>query len=130
MANQGHPVVQDVLAATKGKAVLYDPFFADFISSLNVPCMELTDISAIPDAIASALPDLPVVSDEEVGVIFHTSGTTSGMPKPVPETHKWLRCQAQIQWPAIWQGGDGQAIVNNLGSFANVGSATSMSFSY
>ncbi|KAF4623795.1 hypothetical protein D9613_001287 [Agrocybe pediades] len=130
MANRIQPVVQDVLAATKGKAVLYDPYFADYLEPLlaqGVACMELADISTIANA-EDELPPPPVVGDDEIGVIFHTSGTTSGIPKPVPEMHKWLRCQAQIQWPAIWQGGEGQAVVNNLGSFANVGSATTISY--
>lgn len=129
MAIQGSLVIKDVLTATGAKAVLFDQFFAAFISQLPCPCMELIDVTSIIQysLLPSELPDLPAVNDTDIAVIFHTSGTTSGKPKPVPETHNWLRCQAQIQWTAIWQGGSQQAVVNNLGSFANVGSATSTS---
>jgi acyl-CoA synthetase (AMP-forming)/AMP-acid ligase II len=118
--------VPSVLSLTNGKAILYDPFYSSAVASLSYPSIPLlSDLSSLPPLGDRKLPDLPIVADDAVGVIFHTSGTTGGRPKPVPETHKWLRCQAQVQWPAIWQGGDVQGVVNNLGSFANVGSATS-----
>lgn len=121
--------VPSVLSLTNGKAILYDPFYSSAVASLSYPSISLvSDLSLLPPLGDRKLPDLPIVPDDAVGVIFHTSGTTGGRPKPVPETHKWLRCQAQVQWPAIWQGGDVQGVVNNLGSFANVGSATSKSF--
>ncbi|KAJ3512855.1 hypothetical protein NLJ89_g3283 [Agrocybe chaxingu] len=127
MAVQGNPVIKDMLAATHGKAVLYDPFFSDFVTDIAVSMPLITDLSSV-GPLSRTLPDIPNATDDEIGIIFHTSGTTSGKPKPVPETHKWLRCQAQIQWVAIWQGGSEQAVVNNLGSFANVGSATTISY--
>ncbi|CAA7268855.1 unnamed protein product [Cyclocybe aegerita] len=127
MAVQGHPVIKDMLTATQGKAILYDPFFADFVNDIAISMPLITDLSSV-DPLSRRLPDIPNSTDDEIGIIFHTSGTTSGKPKPVPETHKWLRCQAQIQWAAIWQGGSEQAVVNNLGSFANVGSATTISY--
>ncbi|KAF8194081.1 acetyl-CoA synthetase-like protein [Pholiota molesta] len=121
--------VPSVLSLTNGKAILYDPFYSAAVASLSFPSISLlSDLSSLPPLGDRKLPDLPIVPDDAVGVIFHTSGTTGGRPKPVPETHKWLRCQAQVQWPAIWQGGDVQGVVNNLGSFANVGSATTVSY--
>lgn len=124
MAVSGEPVIKDLLSLTNGKTVIYDPFFKDFVNDIPVPCLEIPDLTSVTP-LSCTLPDVPKVRDDEVGMIFHTSGTTSGKPKPVPETHKWLRCQAQVQWPAIYQGNCVQAVVNNLGSFANVGSATS-----
>ncbi|KAF9477030.1 acetyl-CoA synthetase-like protein [Pholiota conissans] len=125
-----HDAVPSVLSMTQGKAILYDPFFSSAIASLPYKCIALVnDLNLLPLLGDRKLPAIPDVPDDALGVIFHTSGTTGGRPKPVPETHKWLRCQAQVQWPAIWQGGDDvQGVVNNLGSFANVGSATTVSY--
>lgn len=126
MSLQGRPIIQDLLEATGGKALLYDPSFVDDAKNIsNIPSIVVPDIQTIP-ALQKELPELPDVQDVDMGMIFHTSGTTSGRPKPVPETHQWLRCQAQVQWPGIWQGKFAtQGMFNNLGSFSNVGSATS-----
>ncbi|KAF8174893.1 acetyl-CoA synthetase-like protein [Pholiota molesta] len=121
--------IPSLLSLTNAKAILYDPLYSSAVASLSYPNFPLViDLKSLPPLGDRKLPDLPIVPDDAVAVIFHTSGTTGGRPKPVPETHKWLRCQAQIQCSAVWQGGDVQAIVNNLGSFANVGSATTVSY--
>lgn len=128
MSFQGRPVIHYLLEVTGGKALLYDPTLTDDVKDIShIPCIVVPDVETIPALqVRQKLPDLPDVQDVDMGMIFHTSGTTSGKPKPVPETHRWLRCQAQVQWPGIWQGEfEKQGMFNNLGSFANVGSATS-----
>ncbi|KAJ7509711.1 acetyl-CoA synthetase-like protein [Mycena galericulata] len=123
------PIVHDLLAKTGGKALIYDPSFAEHVAGASeFPSLPIPDLSGL--SVPSSLPVLPKVAPDDIALIFHTSGTTSGIPKPVPETHRWLRCQAQVQWPNIWQcypNGE-PLVVNNIGSFANVGSATTITY--
>ncbi|KAJ7117479.1 hypothetical protein C8R44DRAFT_879044 [Mycena epipterygia] len=100
-------IVHDLLAKTGGKALVYDPSFAKLV--VDVP---------FPDPSAFLRLPLPF--------LLCPNGTASGIPNPVPETHRWLKSQAQVQWPSIWQcyQDDRALVVNNIGSFANVGSAT------
>ncbi|KAJ7846028.1 acetyl-CoA synthetase-like protein [Mycena olivaceomarginata] len=131
-ANCHIPVIRDLFAKTGGKALLFDPKFTGLVeeSDIGLPSQVIPDLNNLP-AVSSPLPDLPEVTPDDIALIFHTSGTTSGIPKPVPETHRWLKCQAQVQWPNLMQcyREDGRPlVVNNLGSFANIGSATTMSY--
>ncbi|KAJ6530077.1 acetyl-CoA synthetase-like protein [Mycena vulgaris] len=122
-------IVRDLLAKTGGKALVYDPTFAARVVGVPLPHQVIPALASMPPRVVP-LPALPEVAPEDIALIFHTSGTTSGIPKPVPETHRWLRSQAQVHWPSIWQCyPDGRAlVVNNIGSFANVGSATTISY--
>lgn len=123
--DQGAPVIRDILATTNGKALLFDISFIDDVKGLAMPCLPIPGLQTIPEPTVT-LPSLPDVDLDDMALIFHTSGTTSGRPKPVPETHRWLRCHADIQWQEMWQGNFvGQDVFNNIGSFANVATATS-----
>ncbi|KAJ6570813.1 hypothetical protein DFH09DRAFT_1462718, partial [Mycena vulgaris] len=56
-------------------------------------------------------------------MIFHTSGTTSGKPKPIPESHRWFRFETE-QWRGLCQGSsESQNLFNNIVSFGHVDSA-------
>ena len=60
-------------------------------------------------------------------MIFHTSGTTNGRPKPVPQTHRWLVAEAEVSYKAVIQcypENGGQIVWNNIGSFASIGAAS------
>ena len=72
------------------------------------------------------LNDFPDVSADDVAVIFHTSGTTGGRPKPVPQTHKWLVSEGEVTWKCVIQRHpEGQQhVFNNIGSFASIGAAS------
>ncbi|KAJ7983251.1 acetyl-CoA synthetase-like protein [Mycena polygramma] len=122
-------IVGDLLAKTRGKVLIFEPSFASLVFDIGVPRVAIPDLADLPSAY-SPLPPLPDVNSDDIALIFHTSGTVSGVPKPIPETHRWLKCQAQVQWPNLFQCyPDGQPlIVNNIGSFANVGSATTMTY--
>ncbi|KAF9021018.1 acetyl-CoA synthetase-like protein [Hymenopellis radicata] len=124
----GVAVVNDLLAACDGKALLYDPSFIDVISSISVPSLVVPAFDALADKPFGAIPPLPEVNEHDTAMIFHTSGTTSGKPKPVKESHIWLHAQARVVRSA-WIGSfDTQDVISNLGSFAHVGTATSMSY--
>lgn len=142
-SNATIPIIRDLFSITGGKALIFDPDFTSRLTHLGLPSLTTPDLDTLPTA--SSLPALPEVSANDIAAFFHTSGTTSGVPKPVPETHRWLKCQAQVQWPNLMQCyPDGQPLmVNNMGGsfggwdaarpftdhalgfFANVGSATS-----
>ncbi|KAJ7625662.1 acetyl-CoA synthetase-like protein [Roridomyces roridus] len=124
-------VIRDLLFKTGGKALIFEPDFSGrlvvdgALSSLAIP--EFNSLSAYESA---PIPPLPDVELTDIALIYHTSGTTSGVPKPVPETHRWLKSQAQVQWPQVFQCfPDGQPLlVNNIGSFANVGTSTTINY--
>jgi acyl-coenzyme A synthetase/AMP-(fatty) acid ligase len=110
------PIIRDLLKKTGGKAVVYDPGFSSLVTELPMPSLAIPDLASLPVPV-SPLPALPDVTPDDIALFFHTSGTTSGIPKPVPEAHRWLMSQAHVQWPSIWQcHPDGQQLmVNNIG---------------
>ncbi|KAG6856200.1 hypothetical protein H0H87_006596 [Tephrocybe sp. NHM501043] len=130
MLAQGSPMVEDLLRISAGKALVHDGYFTSHLHATSLPTAIIPDIATLRKISRCRLDDLPLVDDEEVAMIFHTSGTTSGRPKPVPQTHRWLKCQSKVNWPGAWQGGDLdiQKCFNNLGSFGNVGSATAINY--
>ncbi|KAJ7097225.1 acetyl-CoA synthetase-like protein [Mycena belliarum] len=128
-AKMSVPVIRDLLVKSGGKAIVCDPNFAAFLTDFPLDTFAIPKLGSL-SVPPSSLPALPAVTPDDIAMIFHTSGTTSGIPKPVPETHRWLKSQAQVQWPNLWQCyTDGRPLmVNNIGSFGNVGSATTMSY--
>ena len=125
----GQAVVRDLLRECNGKALIYDAHFAALVDEIDLPKHTLVDID-IQDlshdtAASSSLRPLPTVSEEDVAIIFHTSGTTGGRPKPVPQSHKWCKTHSMVCWKGIWQGDfDTPDVVNNIGSFAHMGAST------
>ncbi|KAG6906981.1 hypothetical protein DXG01_011121 [Tephrocybe rancida] len=128
MATQGGTMINDLLTLQNGKALVYDPHYQDQVHKIAVPTLVAPELQPATNSLGfEQLSDLPVVEDDDVAIIFHTSGTTSGRPKPVPQSHKWLRFQSEVNWPSAWQvEGEAQKCFNNVGSFANVASATSI----
>ncbi|KAJ7183460.1 acetyl-CoA synthetase-like protein [Mycena filopes] len=129
VAFSGVDVVDELLRTCNGKILLYDPSFADVVAAVGVPHLSIPAVNEMNVADpAAVLPPLPDVTEDDMGMIFHTSGTTSGRPKPIPETHRWLKGQ-QAHWRGVTQGefSEGQDVYNQLGSFAHLGSATLIS---
>ncbi|KAF9016263.1 acetyl-CoA synthetase-like protein [Hymenopellis radicata] len=121
-------VVKDLLEACAGKALLYDSAFAEAIAKVPIPSFSVPLLDDMTISV-STLPPIPAVDEHDTAMIFHTSGTTSGKPKPVRESHAFFHAQAKVQWTGAWIGTfDTQDVFNNLGSFAHVGTATSMSY--
>jgi acyl-coenzyme A synthetase/AMP-(fatty) acid ligase len=119
-ANATVPIIRDLFRKSGGKALLYAPEFAARVDitdtgARSIQSVVIPELSTLPAV--SSLPALPDVTPDDIALIFHTSGTTSGVPKPVPETHRWLKSQAQVQWPNLMQCyPDGRPLmVNNLG---------------
>jgi hypothetical protein len=82
-------MIHDLLAKTGGKALAYHSTFARRISEFPEPLPSLAnpELSSLPVP-SVLLPSLPDVTLDDIALIFHTSRTTSGIVKAVPETHE------------------------------------------
>jgi acyl-coenzyme A synthetase/AMP-(fatty) acid ligase len=122
----GVSIINDLLTACDGKALIYDPSF-NSTSDVRLPSSaipSLGDMRVFLGDNVHSLPDLPDRDPLDFAMVFHTSGTTNGKPKPVQCSHRWMVRQAELARD-IWQGSfDTPNVMNNLGSFAHVGTAT------
>ncbi|KAI0631271.1 acetyl-CoA synthetase-like protein [Trametes polyzona] len=82
-------VIYELLERANAKAIIYEPSLADVLSNCPYPAYSAEDLRdvAVGDAV---LPPLFTPSPEDVAMIFHTSGSTSGRPKLLPCNYKWL----------------------------------------
>ncbi|KAG6915475.1 hypothetical protein DXG01_011306 [Tephrocybe rancida] len=128
MTTQGGTMINELITLRSGKALVYDEHFRDHVDNITVPTLVMPELQILTASHGQGeLSDLPLVEADDIAIIFHTSGTTSGRPKPVPQSHNWLRFQSEVNWPNAWQGeGDAQKCFNNVGSFASVASATAI----
>ncbi|OBZ67951.1 hypothetical protein A0H81_12151 [Grifola frondosa] len=117
-------IVHDLCQVSGAKALIYDPSFGSEVSQAQwdhpVLCLPGESFGT-PDRIN----ELSIVSDDDVAMIVHTSGTTSGRPKPIPQTHRWLKGLTRSS-DSILQGSfpTGSDIYNNTGSFASIAAAS------
>lgn len=83
-------VIFELLQRANAKALIYETSFESILSDCPVPSYRAISISDA-DPRREPLPTLPAPLDENEPVfIFHTSGSTSGSPKVVPCSRKWL----------------------------------------
>ncbi|KAL7920262.1 hypothetical protein ACQKWADRAFT_328854 [Trichoderma austrokoningii] len=84
-------VVFELLSKTNASALIYYHSFASSISKCLVPHFS---VDSLPHGLSNeglgSLPPLRSPSPNSVMFIFHTSGSTSGTPKIVPCTGKWV----------------------------------------
>jgi acyl-coenzyme A synthetase/AMP-(fatty) acid ligase len=87
-------VISTLLERTGGKAVVVE---SEWLKNVNVsqPSLPAVDTRAL-DVNNLPLPPvwLPASGDDTV-MIFHSSGSTSGMPKPIDITARWLNFNIQ-----------------------------------
>ncbi|KAH9064270.1 acetyl-CoA synthetase-like protein [Lactarius vividus] len=83
-------VVCELLIKANARALLVDPSFERLLKRSPVPIhsapLTISDI----DSHDLSLPSLPSLRDDDIVFIFHTSGSTSGIPKLVPCSLSWL----------------------------------------
>ncbi|KAI5459558.1 hypothetical protein BGZ63DRAFT_489404 [Mariannaea sp. PMI_226] len=83
-------VAYELLGRTNAVALIYDPTLLPFLGNGPVPTW------LVEDVLGSDLEHLPPPrlwtpsQAEDIVMIYHTSGSTSGSPKLVPVTAKWL----------------------------------------
>ncbi|GLB36255.1 putative amp- ligase [Lyophyllum shimeji] len=81
-------VIYELLLRAHAKALIHDSTFASTLADCPVPTHlvispEMTDLGG-------ALPALAEMVEDDIAFIFHTSGSTSGSPKLVPCSYRWL----------------------------------------
>ncbi|KAJ6552813.1 acetyl-CoA synthetase-like protein [Mycena capillaripes] len=122
----GRAIVVDLLTDCNGKALVLDPSFSDAVKDTVIPVMQIPALLDLPSETPTF--EVPSAENDDIAMIFHSSGTTSGKPKPVRWSHEGLVWQATCV-KNIWQGSfESPNIMNNLGSFAAVGTATSINY--
>ncbi|KAH9917141.1 acetyl-CoA synthetase-like protein [Epithele typhae] len=125
--------VHDLLELHHAQVVIVDDSFKSLVADFRllgsaIGVLSLPTLASLsPAQELSAL--LPDVQGDDVAMIFHTSGTTGGRPKPVPQTHRWLVAEAEVTWKGVIQvHPDGQHVFNNIGSFSSIGAASCVTF--
>lgn len=83
-------VVYELLNRSEARALVFDASFASIMTNCPVPAELAIDIRTV-DLTDASLPPLWVPSSgDEIVMIYHTSGSTSGSPKLVPCTADWV----------------------------------------
>lgn len=84
-------VIYELLHRAKALALIHDPSFAQIVLNSPVPTHSTQEVSS-DDGEDEVLLPLSKLSENEddIIMIFHTSGSTSGSPKLVRCSLKWL----------------------------------------
>ena len=83
-------VVHELLHRAGAQALIYDASFESILEDFPLPIyLALTSTRLEPNTPVS-LPDISESQEDDIAFIFHTSGSTSGSPKLVPMTYRWL----------------------------------------
>jgi acyl-CoA synthetase (AMP-forming)/AMP-acid ligase II len=83
-------VIFELLQKANAKALIFDPSFASVLDHSPVPIHMAMNDEDVEDS-TYPLSTLPtVVNGDDTVFVFHTSGSTSGSPKLVPCSYKWL----------------------------------------
>lgn len=83
-------VIYELLKRADAKALIYEPSLADIVTDCPYPSLSAVDLRDV-DLGDATLPPMPEpASPEDIAIIFHTSGSTSGQPKLLPCNFKWL----------------------------------------
>ncbi|KAI0720832.1 acetyl-CoA synthetase-like protein [Cerioporus squamosus] len=131
-------VVLDLLAKSGGKVFIVDPNFDTQVTNVrsdgaSVPrfrTLEYGDMtrlvsqSVAPEKLVLELASIAPVARDDVAALFHSSGTTGGLPKIIPNTFKMITSMVGGKWPNILvRPADGrQPVINTLGNVAHIGS--------
>ncbi|KAI0754380.1 acetyl-CoA synthetase-like protein [Daedaleopsis nitida] len=115
-------VIYELLEKADGKAMVYEPELASMLADCPCPAYSAVDLRSV-DIGSAVLPPLPQpTSADDIVMIFHTSGSTSGRPKLLPCNYKWLdamvRKSAKVS-PPLRQ--DGQDVTVAMGSMCHIG---------
>ncbi len=80
-------IIFELLEMSNGKALIYDSSFTSSVMGGPVPTYVARPAEDSPEVL------LPPISEgkngDEILMIFHTSGSTSGRPKLVPCSYEW-----------------------------------------
>jgi acyl-CoA synthetase (AMP-forming)/AMP-acid ligase II len=79
-------VIYELLAKSQARALIYDDSFVKDLSNCPIPIISTDG----PFDSSAPMPVFPNVSLEDTAFLFHTSGSTSGSPKLIPYSYRWL----------------------------------------
>ncbi|KAF5630098.1 4-hydroxybenzoate benzoate ligase [Fusarium sp. NRRL 52700] len=118
-------VVYELLDKSNAAALIYDASCESLVKDCPLPTFttEMALEKAAPrgvelEKVTTAL------NGDQVSVIFHTSGSTSGMPKLVPATVKWMDCLIRKNRPYTQNGP--QPVYCLMGSHAHLGNTINL----
>ncbi|KAJ6560418.1 hypothetical protein B0H19DRAFT_1261021 [Mycena capillaripes] len=83
-------VILELLTKTGARALIYEDPFESALRAWPLPIYRATSIELAAGQSHLDLPRLPPAQNHEIAFYFHTSGSTSGSPKLVPCSYKWL----------------------------------------
>ncbi|KAF9270325.1 acetyl-CoA synthetase-like protein [Marasmius fiardii PR-910] len=114
-------VVFELLEKAQARALICDQAFHSVLQSCSMPVHLSSPISQT-DVTTERLPEIPIVASDAIAFLFHTSGSTSGSPKLVPCTYRWLDAtllkSSQVAAP---RASSRQDVVNWMGSMCHIG---------
>jgi long-subunit acyl-CoA synthetase (AMP-forming) len=82
-------VIFELLEKANAKALIYDSSFQHILRDSPLPVHPAVAAENVDD-MGEPLPEMPDVREDETALVFHTSGSTSGSPKLVPCSYRWL----------------------------------------
>ncbi|RPD54672.1 acetyl-CoA synthetase-like protein [Lentinus tigrinus ALCF2SS1-7] len=115
-------VIYELLEKANGRAMIYEPDLASMLSTCPCPAYSAVDLRSV-EVDNTFLPPVPQPTGaDDIVMIFHTSGSTSGRPKLLPCNYKWLdamvRKSAKVS-PPLRQ--TGQDVTVAMGSMCHIG---------
>lgn len=88
-------VVCELLRKADAKALVYDSCFESVLSSCTIPAYQALKTRHI-ESVDEELGEIgPAQNENDAAFIFHTSGSTSGSPKLVPCSYRWMNTVVQ-----------------------------------
>ena len=85
-----HTVVHELLNRAGAQALIYDASFESILKDFPLPIYRALTSEPLEPSFPVSLPDISESQEDDIAFIFHTSGSTSGSPKIVPMTYRWL----------------------------------------
>ncbi|KAF4973434.1 hypothetical protein FSARC_259 [Fusarium sarcochroum] len=85
-------VIYELLIKGEASALICDSAFAPILQNCPVPTFHAQDISTFDNPRAPEIPQRADLDPNGVWMVYHTSGSTSGAPKLVSLTTRWLDC--------------------------------------
>jgi acyl-CoA synthetase (AMP-forming)/AMP-acid ligase II len=82
-------VVYELLRKANAAALIHDSSFKSVLGDCHLPRYCVLDSTFVED-VPETLPSIWDFREEDLAFIFHTSGSTSGSPKLVPLSYRWL----------------------------------------
>jgi acyl-coenzyme A synthetase/AMP-(fatty) acid ligase len=117
-------MVVTLMDKANAKALIMDSHFTNACSNVSIPRL----IAVSEDTLLrwgtteESLGDLPAVLDHDVAIIFHSSGTTSGVPKIIPHDHLWMKTITNRPLLTRTASGSDRLVMNIMGNLAHPGS--------